>query len=88
VVQQHRGGFRLPRVGSEWEKAAYHVRAIRPALSVGEIHRLHALAGASRDLQAHYNVAPTDDVIRPVRDGTTELVSMRWGSFPTGGASG
>jgi putative SOS response-associated peptidase YedK len=55
-----------------------------------EIHGLYALAGASRDLQAHYNVAPTDavDVVRPVRDGTTELASMRWDSFPIGGESG
>jgi putative SOS response-associated peptidase YedK len=49
-----------------------------------EIRGLYALAGDSRNLQTHYNVAPTDavDVVRRVRDGTTELVSMRWGLIP------
>jgi putative SOS response-associated peptidase YedK len=49
-----------------------------------EIHELYGLTGASRNLQAHYNIAPTDecDVVKPVRDDTTELVSMRWGLIP------
>jgi putative SOS response-associated peptidase YedK len=49
-----------------------------------EIHELYGLTGASRNLQAHYNIAPTDalDVVKPVLDGTTELVSMRWGLIP------
>jgi putative SOS response-associated peptidase YedK len=42
---------------------------------------LHGLRGAARNLQAHYNIAPTDtvDVVRPV-NGATELVRMRWGA--------
>jgi putative SOS response-associated peptidase YedK len=49
-----------------------------------EIHELYGLTGASRNLQAHYNIAPTDalDVVKPVLDSTTELVSMRWGLIP------
>jgi putative SOS response-associated peptidase YedK len=49
-----------------------------------EIHELYGLTGASRNLQAHYNIAPTDalDVVKPVLNGTTELVSMRWGLIP------
>jgi putative SOS response-associated peptidase YedK len=37
-----------------------------------------------RNLQAHYNVAPTDpvEVVRPVANGATELVSMHWGLIP------
>jgi hypothetical protein len=35
--------------------------------------------GPARNLQAHYNVAPTDPVgvVRPSAGGATELVSMR-----------
>ena len=49
-----------------------------------EIRDLYGLTGAARNLQAHYNVAPTDtvDVVRPADGGTTELVSMRWGLIP------
>ncbi len=37
--------------------------------------------GPARNLQAHYNIAPTDpvEVVRPAANGTNELVSMRWG---------
>src|SRR5258707_10075182 len=37
--------------------------------------------GPARNLQAHYNIAPTDpvEVVRPAVNGTNELVSMRWG---------
>jgi putative SOS response-associated peptidase YedK len=49
-----------------------------------ELHELYGLTGTSRNLQAHYNIAPTDalDVVKPVVDGTAELVSMRWGLIP------
>jgi hypothetical protein len=48
-----------------------------------EIHDLYGLTGPARNLQAHYNIAPTDpvDVVRPGAGGT-ELVSMRWGFVP------
>jgi hypothetical protein len=37
--------------------------------------------GPARNLQAHYNVAPTDpiNVVRTTAEGARELVSMRWG---------
>jgi putative SOS response-associated peptidase YedK len=40
--------------------------------------------GAAPNLQAHYNVAPTDPVavVRPAANGATELVSMGWGLVP------
>jgi putative SOS response-associated peptidase YedK len=40
--------------------------------------------GPVRNLQAHYNVAPTDSVsvVRPAAEGARELVSMRWGLIP------
>jgi putative SOS response-associated peptidase YedK len=43
-----------------------------------EIHDLYGLTGAARNLQAHYNIAPTDtvEVVRPA-DGGPELVPMR-----------
>ncbi|HWN48651.1 MAG TPA: SOS response-associated peptidase family protein [Xanthobacteraceae bacterium] len=46
-----------------------------------EIDDRYDLTGAARNLQAHYNVAPTDtvEVVKPVDGGTTELVPMRWG---------
>jgi putative SOS response-associated peptidase YedK len=49
-----------------------------------EIRDLYDLTGAARNLQAHYNIAPTDsvDVVRSVDGGATELVSMRWGLVP------
>jgi putative SOS response-associated peptidase YedK len=48
-----------------------------------EIHDLYDLTGTARNLQAHYNIAPTDtvDVVRSA-SGVTELVSMRWGLIP------
>ena len=48
-----------------------------------EIHDLYGLTGAARNLQAHYNIAPTDtvEVVRAA-DGGTELVPMRWGLIP------
>jgi putative SOS response-associated peptidase YedK len=48
-----------------------------------EIHDLYGLTGAARNLQAHYNIAPTDtvDVVRPA-NGATELMRMRWGLIP------
>jgi putative SOS response-associated peptidase YedK len=38
----------------------------------------------ARNLEAHYNVAPTDpvEVVRTAANGTNELVSMRWGLVP------
>jgi len=49
-----------------------------------EIRDLYGLTGAARNLQAHYNIAPTDtiDVVRPDDGGASELVSMRWGLIP------
>src|SRR5258708_26501476 len=40
--------------------------------------------GPARNLQAHYNVAPTDpvNVVKLATGGATELVSMRWGLVP------
>ena len=46
-----------------------------------EIQELYGLMGAAGNLQAHYNIAPTDTV--EVADGgATELVPMRWGLIP------
>jgi putative SOS response-associated peptidase YedK len=44
---------------------------------------LYGLMGAARNLQPHYNIAPTDpvDVVVP-GDGANQLVSMRWGLVP------
>src|SRR3989442_14018908 len=50
-----------------------------------EIQDLYELPeGPARNLQAHYNVAPTDpvEVVRPAAAGGVELVSMRWGFVP------
>jgi putative SOS response-associated peptidase YedK len=49
-----------------------------------EIQDLYELMGAARNLQAHYNIAPTDtvDVVMPADDGANRLVSMRWGLIP------
>src|SRR5262249_52752784 len=49
-----------------------------------EVHDLYGLTGAARNLQAHYNIAPTDtvEVLRPAADGANELVPMRWGLIP------
>src|SRR5260370_41609922 len=40
--------------------------------------------GPARNLQAHYNVAPTDpvNVVRTTGEAARELVSMRWGLIP------
>src|SRR5258707_11538120 len=50
-----------------------------------EIEDLYGLMGAARNLQAHYNIAPTDtvDVVTPAHDGTNGLVPMRWGLIPS-----
>src|SRR5258707_13485753 len=50
-----------------------------------EIQELYELPdGPARNLQAHYNIAPTDpvEVVRRAADGAIELVSMRWGLRP------
>jgi putative SOS response-associated peptidase YedK len=49
-----------------------------------EIHDLYGLTGTARNLQAHYNIAPTDtvDVVKPADRRATELVPMRWGLIP------
>src|SRR5260221_1670373 len=50
-----------------------------------EVQDLYELPdGPARNLQAHYNVAPTDpvEVVRPAAAGGVELVSMRWGLVP------
>jgi putative SOS response-associated peptidase YedK len=49
-----------------------------------EIRDLYDPTGAARNLQAHYNIAPTDTV-NVVRSGdgcATELGSMLWGLIP------
>jgi putative SOS response-associated peptidase YedK len=40
--------------------------------------------GPARNLQAHYNIAPTDSVqvLRQASNGARELISMRWGLIP------
>src|SRR5215471_6705226 len=50
-----------------------------------EVQDLYELPdGPARNLQPHYNVAPTDpvEVVRSAAGGATELVSMRWGLVP------
>src|SRR5258707_10945763 len=50
-----------------------------------EVQDLYELPdGRDRNLEAQYNIAPTDpvEVVRPAGGGTTELVSMRWGLVP------
>lgn len=49
-----------------------------------EIRDLYELVGDARNLQTHYNIAPTDtvEVVRPAAEGATELVPMRWGLVP------
>lgn len=49
-----------------------------------EIRDLYELAGAARNVQAHYNIAPTDtiEVVRPAAAGA-ELLPMRWGLIPS-----
>jgi putative SOS response-associated peptidase YedK len=48
-----------------------------------DIRDLYELVGAARNLQAHYNIAPTDmvETVRPAAGGA-ELVPMRWGLVP------
>ena len=49
-----------------------------------EVHAFLSVFGPPRNLQPHYNIAPTDtvDVIRLTKDGERELVPMRWGLIP------
>lgn len=49
-----------------------------------EVHAFLSVFGTPRNLQPHYNIAPTDtvDVIRLGKDGKRELVPMRWGLIP------
>jgi len=48
-----------------------------------EIADLYGLTGAARNLQAHYNIAPTDTVeVVKLANGANELVPMRWGLIP------
>src|SRR5258708_5775863 len=49
-----------------------------------EIQDLYGLMGIPRNLQAHYNIAPTDtvDVVSAAAGGIAELVPMRWGLIP------
>jgi len=49
-----------------------------------DIQALYGLIGAARNLQAHYNLAPTDTVNAVLPgDGAKSLVSMRWGLVPS-----
>ena len=49
-----------------------------------EVHAFLSVFGPPRNLQPHYNIAPTDtvDVIRLDKQGQRELVPMRWGLIP------
>ena len=48
------------------------------------MHAFLSVFGPPRNLQPHYNIAPTDtvDVSRLDKHGARELVSMRWGLVP------
>ena len=48
------------------------------------MHAFFSVFGPPRNLQPHYNIAPTDtvDVSRLDKHGARELVSMRWGLVP------
>ena len=49
-----------------------------------EVHAFLSVFGPARNLQPHYNIAPTDSiaVIRLDKQGQRELVPMRWGLIP------
>jgi putative SOS response-associated peptidase YedK len=49
-----------------------------------DIQALYGLIGAARNLEAHYNLAPTDpiDAVVPA-DRANSLVPMRWGLVPS-----
>jgi putative SOS response-associated peptidase YedK len=48
-----------------------------------DIEALYGLIGAARNLQPHYNIAPTDTVDAVVvADGASRLLPMRWGLVP------
>ena len=50
-----------------------------------EVHDLYGLTGAARNLQARYDIAPTETVevvMKHGGGGATELVPMRWGLIP------
>jgi len=49
-----------------------------------EVYTFLSVLGPPRNLQPHYNIAPTRtiDVIRLNQDGKRELVPMRWGLIP------
>jgi putative SOS response-associated peptidase YedK len=49
-----------------------------------QVHAFLSVFGPPRNLQPHYNIAPTDtvDVSRLDKHGARELVSMRWGLVP------
>ena len=49
-----------------------------------QVHAFLSVFGPPRNLQPHYNIAPTDtvDVIRLDKQGKRELVPMRWGLVP------
>src|ERR1700722_3426110 len=49
-----------------------------------QVYAFLSVFGPPRNLQPHYNIAPTDtvDVIRLDKHGARELVSMRWGLVP------
>jgi putative SOS response-associated peptidase YedK len=49
-----------------------------------DIEALYGLMGAARNLQPHYNLAPTAPIDAIVSgDGGSRLVSMRWGLIPS-----
>jgi hypothetical protein len=60
-----------------------YVRTICAEIQLHEIRDLYELVGDARNLQLHYNIAPSDTVeaVRP-SSGATELVPMRRGLVP------
>jgi putative SOS response-associated peptidase YedK len=49
-----------------------------------QVYAFLSVFGPPRNLQPHYNIAPTDtvDVFRLGKDGRRELLPMRWGLIP------
>ena len=61
-----------------------YVRAIGQRYTWSEVLQFLRVFGLPRNLQPHYNIAPTMtvDVIRLDESGRRELVPMRWGLIP------
>jgi putative SOS response-associated peptidase YedK len=82
-----RGVDAAPRCGERHSRAACYTDVMcgrfTQRYTWREIQDLYGLMGAARNLQAHYNLAPTDTVDAVIPgDGANRLVSMRWGLVP------